>query len=422
MTDSLPYDFSSGNTNPETYPGEELAAAAARVIPGLAASLNTYPGKLGHEGLRRLLAERESAREGVEVDPDHIVLTNGSMQGVTLVAETFCEGSGDRVLLEELTYNGTIEAYRSLGIEMVGVPVDGNGMRTDRLAELLDEMVREGRPPRFIYTLATYQNPTGAMMPRARRAELLAAARCHGCLVVEDNGYETDAETGRRSWRALGKGCYTTIGGSWAPKSDAAWRNPGFPQGSDHPVTCISWFDAAEFCRWLSAKTERTVRLPTEGELEYGQRALTVTRYYWGKRPADYVRDPRLPIGYWANVADAARGDNADADLFLTGTEMRSLTPEGRDDGYGHTAPVGKYYPNPRGLYDAIGNVWEYTLDWAGEDPARTDPRGPDEGGVRSMRGGSWLNSPDAYRPSYRPEIDPAGRTSTRGMRVLVEE
>ena len=189
MIDSLPYDFSSGNTNPETYPGEELAAAAARVIPGLAASLNTYPGKLGHEGLRRLLADRESAREGVEVDPDHIVLTNGSMQGVTLVAETFCEGSDDRVLLEELTYNGTIEAYRSLGIEMVGVPVDGNGMRTDRLAELLDEMVREGRPPRFIYTLATYQNPTGAMMPRARRAELLACAKRHGCLVVEDNCY-----------------------------------------------------------------------------------------------------------------------------------------------------------------------------------------------------------------------------------------
>ena len=138
MSDALPYDFSTGNTNPETYPGEALAAAAARVIPGLATALNTYPGKLGHEGLRRLLAARESAREGVEVDPDHVVLTNGSMQGVTLVAETFCEGSGDRVALEEFTYSGTIEAYRALGIEMVGVPVDGHGMRTDRLAGILD--------------------------------------------------------------------------------------------------------------------------------------------------------------------------------------------------------------------------------------------------------------------------------------------
>lgn len=239
---------------------------------------------------------------------------------------------------------------------------------------------------------------------------------------VEDSGYETDAETGRRAWRELGKGCYTMGGGSWGPKSDASWRNPGFPQDSDHPVTCISWFDAAEFCRWLSGKTGLRVRLPTEGELEYGQRALTVTRYYWGKRPADYVRDPRLPSGYWANVADAAMADVSDADLFLTGTEMRSLIPEGRDDGYEGTAPVGKFYPNPRGLFDAIGNVWEYTLDWAGEDPDRTDPRGPDTEGVRSMRGGSWLNSPDAYRPSFRPEIEPGGRTSTRGMRVLVEE
>ena len=239
---------------------------------------------------------------------------------------------------------------------------------------------------------------------------------------VEESGYQTDAETGRRSWRELGKGCYTMVGGNWRPESDASWRNPGFSQQSDHPVTCISWFDAAEFCRWLNLQTGRGARLPTEAELEYGQRALTVTRYYWGKRAADYLRDPRLPSGYWANVADAAMAHDSDADLFLTGTEMRSLIPEGRDDGYGRTAPVGRFYPNPRGFYDAIGNVWEYTLDWAGEDPARIDPRGSDSGGVRSMRGGSWLNSPDAYRPSYRPEIEPGGRTSTRGMRVLVEE
>lgn len=189
-SEAPPYDFSTGNTNPETYPGAALADAAARAVPELAEALNTYPGKLGYERLRRLLAARESAREGVAVDPEHIALTNGSMQGVTLVAETFCEGRGDdRVVLEEFTYSGTIDAYRALGIEMVGVPVDGAGMRTDRLAEILDRMAAEGRPPRFIYTLATYQNPTGAVMPRERRAALLAAARRHGCLVVEDNCY-----------------------------------------------------------------------------------------------------------------------------------------------------------------------------------------------------------------------------------------
>ena len=83
MNEPLPYDFSSGNTNPETCPGETLAAAAARVIPELATALDTNPGKLGHEGLRRLLAARESAREGVDADPDHIVLTNGKREPET---------------------------------------------------------------------------------------------------------------------------------------------------------------------------------------------------------------------------------------------------------------------------------------------------------------------------------------------------
>ena len=239
---------------------------------------------------------------------------------------------------------------------------------------------------------------------------------------VEESGYRTDAETGRHSWRELHEGCYTMVDGSWQAKTDASWKNPGFSQQPDHPVTCISWFDAAAFCEWLSRRTGRTSRLPTEAELEYGQRALTPTRYYWGKRPADYVKNPNRPIGYWANVADSSMEYVSDADLFLTGTEMRSLIPEQRDDGYERTAPVGMFYPNPRGLYDAIGNVSEYTLDWAGEDPARVDPRGVETARVRSMRGGSWISSPDAYRPSYRPEIEPGGRTSTRGMRVLIEE
>ena len=164
---------------------------------------------------------------------------------------------------------------------------------------------------------------------------------------VTESGYETDAETGRRSWRELGKGCYTMGGGSWGPKSEASWRNPGFPQESDHPVTCISWFDAAEFCRWLSGKTGLRARLPTEGELEYGQRALTVTRYYWGKRPADYVRDPRLPSGYWANVADAAMADVSDADLFLTGDRNAQSHPRGAGRRIRGDGACGEILPEP---------------------------------------------------------------------------
>ncbi len=184
-----PMDFSIGTTNPGTFPTEDLAEAAARAVREHGVELNTYPGSLGHEGLRRLMAKRELEREGVAMDPERIMLTNGSMQAVTLVAETLCQGRDDVVVMEEYSYSGTITAYKSLGIEMVGVPIDEHGMNTEVLAKTLARLDKEDRLPRFIYTIPTYQNPTGAVMPRERRIELLRLAREYDCIVVEDNCY-----------------------------------------------------------------------------------------------------------------------------------------------------------------------------------------------------------------------------------------
>jgi len=111
------------------------------------------------------------------------------MQGVTLVAEALTAGPGDAVLTEELTYSGTIGAYRRMGLRLVGVAQDGDGMRPDDLDRQLDALHSAGTPPRFIYALTTYQNPTGAVMPRRRRLEIIEAARRWQCPVVEDNCY-----------------------------------------------------------------------------------------------------------------------------------------------------------------------------------------------------------------------------------------
>ena len=81
------FDFAVGQTNPETFPVAEFQAAAQRAIANEHEAFNRYPGLHGHEGLRRLMAERESLREGVEVDPECIALMNGSMQAVTLVGQ-----------------------------------------------------------------------------------------------------------------------------------------------------------------------------------------------------------------------------------------------------------------------------------------------------------------------------------------------
>ena len=170
------FDFAVGQTNPETFPVEAFKAAAIRAIDEEHQMFNQYPGALGHAGLRKVMAERESQREGVAVSPDQLIITNGSMQAVTLVGQTLMEEKGDIVITEEYTYSGTIGAYKGIGLNMVGVAMDEEGMRMDVLRQTLARLDDEGKRPKFIYTLTTYQNPTGTVMPEARKRELIEIA------------------------------------------------------------------------------------------------------------------------------------------------------------------------------------------------------------------------------------------------------
>ena len=125
-----------------------------------------------------------------------------------------------------------------------------------------------------------------------------------------------------------------------------SWRNAGFEQTDEHPVVCMSWNDAVEFCKWLSRKEGKTYRLPTEAEWEYACRAGTTTRYYSGDDPETLAK-----VG---NVADAA---------------AKAKFPEWTwtikaSDGYVFTAPVGRFKPNAFGLYDMHGNAGQWCADW----------------------------------------------------------
>ena len=185
---SVPYDFGTGRSDPATFPTEALKAAALQVIEREGESFSEYPGKLGHPGFRQAMAAREAEREGVAVDPDHLVITNGSMQAVTLTAEALTE-PGDAVLLEEYSYPGTLSAYRSLKLELVGIPLDEGGMRLDAVEAALARLQKAGRTAKFIYAISTYQNPTGFVMPKQRRLELIQLARRFDVPVIEDNCY-----------------------------------------------------------------------------------------------------------------------------------------------------------------------------------------------------------------------------------------
>ena len=183
------YDFGSGRADPYTFPTEALKKAAEKAIDKLADELADYPGGLGHLGMRQSMARRESEREGVPVDPGHIVLTNGSMQAVTLTAQALQDAPGDTVILEEYSYPGILAAYRGLKLDMQGIPLDENGMRLDALEDRLETLEQEGRRPKFIYAISTYQNPSGFVMPKANRLALIELAARFEVPVVEDNCY-----------------------------------------------------------------------------------------------------------------------------------------------------------------------------------------------------------------------------------------
>lgn len=183
------YPFGSGRPDPASFPNRELAEAAMRILPEMGSELAQYPGSLGYAPLRKLMADRLKKREGVAPAVEHIALTTGSMQAVTLMAQTFIEQPGDGVVMEEFSYSGTIGAYKKEGAELVGIPVDEDGMRMDALSDELKKRADANKLPKFIYVLATFQNPTGTIMPLTRRKELLKIAGQYNIPVVEDHCY-----------------------------------------------------------------------------------------------------------------------------------------------------------------------------------------------------------------------------------------
>jgi formylglycine-generating enzyme required for sulfatase activity len=206
------------------------------------------------------------------------------------------------------------------------------------------------------------------------------------------------------------KGAYTHVQGrGWERSDDADWRAPGFPQTDRDPVTCVSYDDAEAYARWLSGRTGRTYRLPTEAEWEYACRAGTTSARFWG--------DDRDGAKYFANAAD----------LSLA-REMHDSTDPERffwfDDDYAFTSPVGSFQANPFGVYDMLGNVWEWTADrWHDnyiDAPSDGTAWANGQGDRRRvLRGGSWGAGPWDVRAGSRDSIDANERDSNTGFRLV---
>jgi 2-aminoadipate transaminase len=127
-------------------------------------------------------------RPQIKCSTDEVLITSGSGQGIDLVNQLLLE-KGDTVILEEFTYGGALTKLKRLGVEVVGAPLDDDGIRIDALAQLLEDLDRRGIVPKYIYTIPTIQNPTGSILPRERRDALLGLAKKHGVPIFEDECY-----------------------------------------------------------------------------------------------------------------------------------------------------------------------------------------------------------------------------------------
>lgn len=194
------YNFIGGHNDPKQVPVAALLEAATAVLKREGASLATYglnSGPLGYRPLREFLAGKLKGHAGIECTPDEILITSGSMQGLELVNSLLLT-KGDTVLIEKETYGGALTKLSRLGVDVIGVPLDDEGLRIDLVRGKLEELKKRGVKPKYIYTIPTVQNPTGAIMGEARRLELLKLAAEHGVMIFEDECYSDLVWSGKR--------------------------------------------------------------------------------------------------------------------------------------------------------------------------------------------------------------------------------
>jgi formylglycine-generating enzyme required for sulfatase activity/class 3 adenylate cyclase len=193
------------------------------------------------------------------------------------------------------------------------------------------------------------------------------------------------------------------LGGThWEFDTTRSWRDPGFTQADDHPVVCVSWYDAIAYIKWLSGKTRQNYRLPTEAEWEYAGRA--------GGNTGRYFADET--ICEFANVRDKSKQQLYSAAQFFE-----------CDGGYASTSPIGSFPPNGFGLYDMLGNARQWVEDcWKNsyvDAPVDGTAREEVPCRFRVTRGGSW-NSTDrfVYNLGHRSNSPPGWRSEIFGFRV----
>jgi len=176
--------FAAGNPAPEAFPIEQVRDITARLLETRPVDCLQYGITEGYAPLRERVREDAKTRLGIGTDADDLIITSGATQVIDLAAKVLCN-EGDVVICESPSFIGSLNAFRSYGVKLRGVPMQHDGINIDHLEQIL----RTERNVRFIYTIPNFQNPSGLTMSLEKRRRVYELARQYGVLILEDNPY-----------------------------------------------------------------------------------------------------------------------------------------------------------------------------------------------------------------------------------------
>jgi 2-aminoadipate transaminase len=179
--------LAGGLPDTSSFPPETFAAVTTRIAAESCAKALQYGPTEGLEETKLCIAEVMAA-EDMPVDTGEVIVTTGGQQVIDLVAKTLID-PGDVVVAEAPTYPGAVPVFSSYQADVVQIDMDADGMRVDLLEETLERLDRDGRRPKFVYTVPSFQNPAGVTMSLPRRKRLVEVASERELLVLEDNPY-----------------------------------------------------------------------------------------------------------------------------------------------------------------------------------------------------------------------------------------
>lgn len=182
------YDFAIAYPDPSTVPTEALAECLRSAVADEGRELAVYPHEQGYPPLRKYVAQKLARDRGIHADPDDIFLADGSSQPNHILIEALIE-PGDVVFTEHFVYSGTLRTLHRFRADVRGVPCDDEGMLPHALDAAILDAKKEGKRPKIIYTIPTFQNPMGWTMTLERRRAMLDTARSHGVAIIEDDCY-----------------------------------------------------------------------------------------------------------------------------------------------------------------------------------------------------------------------------------------